>query len=464
MAVAPDAVSSGGANASSHSYSHTVAAGEHRALYIGATTDANSGVTVSGVTYGGTSLTQIGTAVQSGAYRVTVFRLLAPATGTATIQVTLSASSASASGAISLAGVDQDDPDDTPVTGNGSSGTISQSVASAVGDLVLQFIGGAQDLFPATPGTGQTETYDRAQNWLGGAGYRRDGAAGSVVMNPTMAVTWSSWAALAVNVRAAAEGGGAQELDVGRADETDTALGLSRRKARATQAATTTDSAFATARRKSRAAGLAVETEQALSLARLKIRACGTAVETGSALDLARRKIRGCGRADETDTALARPPLGVITLPVGLALETDTAFALEAPQPPALDQPRGGDDRPAHPGWNRKRATLKRRRDLEFTAQIRDLYRELTGDPSTAERAEAIVAAVVPPQPVKGESAAAREAALTARADALRRRADALEADAVQAEIALRLLHRNLRDTRDDDDCAALRVLLAEVL
>lgn len=54
------------------------------------------------------------------------------------------------------------------------------------------------------------------------------------------------------------------------------------------------------------------------------------------------------------------------------------------PTPTPTPTPRrGGDDRP--PGWSKKRAKLKLDREREFTEQIRDLYRELTGDPRTAE-------------------------------------------------------------------------------
>ena len=118
----------------------------------------------------------------------------------------------------------------------------------------------------------------------------------------------------------------------------------------------------------------------------------------------------------------------------------------------------GGDD---HPGWNRKRATLKRKREEEFTAQIRDIYRALVADPQTAAQAEAIVAPVVP-------SAAASESetdrALDQRAAQLRQRADALDAGAMQAEIALRLLYREMRERQEAEDFEAVRVLLAEVL
>lgn len=108
-----------------------------------------------------------------------------------------------------------------------------------------------------------------------------------------------------------------------------------------------------------------------------------------------------------------------------------------------------------------KRATLRRRRGDEFTTQIRDIYHALVADPQTAAQAEAIVAPVVP-------SAAASESetdrALDQRAAQLRQRADALDAGAMQAEIALRLLYRDLRQRQEDDDFEAVPVLLAEVL
>lgn len=135
--MTPDAASSHNFNAGSGSWSHACA-GADRALYVGVATDHNAGITVSGVTYGGVAMTPVGTHFRSGAYRVTVFRLLAPATGTNTVAVTLSGSSAAVCAAISLTGVDQTDPDDAPVTSDASSGHPSSTVPSATGDLVLQ--------------------------------------------------------------------------------------------------------------------------------------------------------------------------------------------------------------------------------------------------------------------------------------------------------------------------------------
>lgn len=132
---------------------------------------------------------------------------------------------------------------------------------------------------------------------------------------------------------------------------------------------------------------------------------------------------------------------------------------------PALSTGTGGDDRidRGHRGSG-KRSTLKRKRDQEFDAQVRDIYRDLMGDPRTADEAQAIVAAVTEPVRVKGESEAAHEAALMARAEAMRKRADAMDADAMQAEIALRFLHKRLRDMQEDEDVEAVEFLLSQVL
>jgi len=131
---------------------------------------------------------------------------------------------------------------------------------------------------------------------------------------------------------------------VGRADESDTAAALARRKTKVTGLASETDSAQALTRRKVRAAGLASESDSAASLARRKARLAGLANETDTAFErsagprvgrateadtasaLARRKIRAAGLASETDSAqaLARRK----ARPVGLAVETSAAFAL----------------------------------------------------------------------------------------------------------------------------------------
>lgn len=98
--------------------------------------------------------------------------------------------------------------------------------------------------------------------------------------------------------------------DVGRSDETDTALAL--------------------AGKQIRAAGRSDETDIAIALLGKQLRVAGIAVETDSAFALPGVQIRAAGRADEVDTALA--PSAFAGGPAGLAVETDTAFALPAKQ------------------------------------------------------------------------------------------------------------------------------------
>jgi len=157
--------------------------------------------------------------------------------------------------------------------------------------------------------------------------------------------------------------------------------------------------------------------------------------------------IPGVGVVDGSTTLLV-PGVGVVE---GVAAEAAT-------------RPLGGDDVPdrGHRGWNRKRDLLKRKREREWEAQITAIYRDLMGEPAMAERAEAILAPVVPPP--SSDTRSARLAAATERAEELRRRADALDSVAVEAEIALRLLHRELREWQERDDLDAVEFLLSQVL
>jgi hypothetical protein len=178
--------------------------------------------------------------------------------------------------------------------------------------------------------------------------------------------------------------------------------------------------------------------------------------------------VTGTGTGDYT-TAWIGTGAGVLGIVVGSGTGTrphtgsgtGTIAVIGGGSGPPLTGKFGGDDRP--PGWNRRRSKLKLKRELEYTEQIREIYRALTGSSQAAE-AEAILAPVVPPVAATGESEDARVAAIEARAEALRIRADRLDAEAVQAEIALRLLYQQWRRQMEDDDWAAIQVLLPEVL
>lgn len=87
--IAVDAVSTGGATATSLTISHTCA-GANRALLVGFWVNSSSDLATS-VTYNGVALTRIGTVVQ-GAERAYLYILLAPDTGTHNIVISLSSS------------------------------------------------------------------------------------------------------------------------------------------------------------------------------------------------------------------------------------------------------------------------------------------------------------------------------------------------------------------------------------
>ena len=124
MAIAFDASSirtqdSGGGTTST--WSHTCT-GSDRILFVGVT--VGTGMTVSGVTYNGVSMTQVATLALGGAVfnNGYIFRLVAPATGANNIVVTASADTFIYAAATSYTGVDQTTPIDVSGT-NSTTGT-----------------------------------------------------------------------------------------------------------------------------------------------------------------------------------------------------------------------------------------------------------------------------------------------------------------------------------------------------
>lgn len=189
MAAAFDAQASAGFGfVSSWSWSHTCT-GADRVLYVmlSLVTDR----TVSAITYGGQTMTEIKTALVTSRYRL--FRLLAPPTGANSVSITLSASSRGVGGSVSLTGVDQSTPNDAIV--EELSGDASIVVTSAVNDLVIDFISANAVVGAFAAGAGQTLHYDTED----GGGFEeqassREAGAASVTMSytggPAPSVQW----------------------------------------------------------------------------------------------------------------------------------------------------------------------------------------------------------------------------------------------------------------------------------
>lgn len=109
MAIAFDATTTGGATTgTSLTYSHTTGTDNNRILFVAVRGGGGEGDRVSGVTYAGQSLTKIGTATEPGdLIVVTLWYLVAPATGANNVVVSLSSSGFVASDCATYSGAAQ---------------------------------------------------------------------------------------------------------------------------------------------------------------------------------------------------------------------------------------------------------------------------------------------------------------------------------------------------------------------
>lgn len=219
MAVTFDAVSQGAVSgATSLTISHTVGSGSDRVLYVLVVGHNSTDFMASGtVTYGGTSM---GSRVQSvvetgnGSNFLGVYRLLAPASGTANVVITPSASAFLHAYCVSLAGVDQTTPEGTIAT-TPASGTVQNSATPVNTTVTLGTDGMALDMISRRV-TASSLTPDGTQTRAGteqtagsfatsGASYKA--GSGSTTMTWTHAST-NNVSHLVVPVNAAAGGGG----------------------------------------------------------------------------------------------------------------------------------------------------------------------------------------------------------------------------------------------------------------
>lgn len=117
---------------------------------------------------------------------------------------------------------------------------------------------------------------------------------------------------------------GLKRRTIGQALETDEVLPIEVGVSVLVGLASETDTALAVAHAKRKAVGLTTEADSALA-AKVR-RAVGLASETDTALAVARFKVKIVGLATETDTAL--PVTRPLNLTVGLASETDSGFSV----------------------------------------------------------------------------------------------------------------------------------------
>ncbi len=189
-----DTVTTDTSSSSPMTIEHTVS-GTDRLLVV-AISQGNLNSPVASLTYGGTSLTALGTE-SAGPPRIEMWYLLDPLVGTADVVVTFSGtpSDGAVVGVMTLTNVNQTTPLG-PFVSKAGNGTASVDVTSAEGELVIDILAKDTPNSPAV-GSGQTKKWSQAFNNAHGALSTRPGA-------ETVTMAWWSaddWAIGAVSVK-----------------------------------------------------------------------------------------------------------------------------------------------------------------------------------------------------------------------------------------------------------------------
>ncbi len=187
--VTADATSSVTDNGNTITVSHTTGSGASRLMLVGVSLwqSGNSGRVVTSVAYGAQGLTFVGASDDpDNQARIEIWRLLAPATGTANVVVTLTQASATVMvGVMTFDGVNQSTPLGAFAGADATSGTPTVDVSSAVDELVFDVIGSDESIGQVlSVGAGQTERWNYSGSEISGGGSTEPGAA-------TVTMSWS---------------------------------------------------------------------------------------------------------------------------------------------------------------------------------------------------------------------------------------------------------------------------------
>ena len=149
--------------ASSITVSHTTGSGSNRLMLVGISYNNDDYETVTGVTYNGTSLTQVGTVNNSDDARVCIYSLVAPDSGTHNVIINFSdaLNDGAIAGVVTFTGVDQSTPLGTFASSTGDDSTpATVNIPSASGELVF---GVASSEYEAlTASSGQNQHWNRS--------------------------------------------------------------------------------------------------------------------------------------------------------------------------------------------------------------------------------------------------------------------------------------------------------------
>ncbi len=186
MALTVDATSVGN-NTSTFGISHTVtAANSNKLLIVGIGSDAAGGASITGVTYAGVSMTQAKYNV-NGTRAVSLWKQIAPATGTNTIQITPSTGINIEAYGISFYNADQTTGLGAIDVNTGNTQTITASVTTTANNSYV--VDSAITITNAiTVGGSQTQIQNVAQN---GWEYGGSRITAIVAAPATKTLTWS---------------------------------------------------------------------------------------------------------------------------------------------------------------------------------------------------------------------------------------------------------------------------------
>lgn len=211
MALAVDAVSTAsGSGTGPFSWSHTCS-GSDRLLFV-AVSHYHVSSTVSGVTYNSVAMTAVPSgSTNNGQFFVTLYYLIAPASGSNTVSVSTSAVYDIGVAAISFTGGHQTTPIGTAVTATGSSTTPSVVASSAADEIVLDALTIVHS-GTLSVGADQTSRWNAA---TGNAFIKMAGSTEPGVASTTM--SWSNstsqdWAIVTVPVKPVATGSTIRQL------------------------------------------------------------------------------------------------------------------------------------------------------------------------------------------------------------------------------------------------------------
>ena len=215
-AVGPSAAGQTATTPTSVTWSHTTS-GSNRALVVYVGVGENSGAdgtkTISGVTYAGVAMTQIGTPKHTNNSTfgyLACYGLIAPASGANNVVVSFNAApSVAECGSLSFTGADQTTAFATPVTGVGDSATATAAATSNTSGNIIAFgvcAGSDTGTNPTSPATKRVQANFSHSSAGGCFGIATIPATGSSV-TCAWPITSDFWALIAVEVKTASGGG-----------------------------------------------------------------------------------------------------------------------------------------------------------------------------------------------------------------------------------------------------------------